>query len=49
MSEIQVTTATLRSKADELNQLNSQFKNAVSTLSDEEQSLRSRDTEGRGK
>lgn len=40
MSEIQVTTATLRSKADELNQLNDQFKNAVSSLSDEEQALR---------
>ncbi len=41
MSEIQVTSATLRSKAEELNQLNEQFKNAVGTLSDEESSLRS--------
>ena len=41
MAEIQVTTATLRSKAEELNQLNEQFKNAVSSLTDEESALRS--------
>lgn len=41
MAEIQVTSATLRSKAEELNQLNEQFKNAVSSLTDEENTLRS--------
>lgn len=41
MSEIQVTSSTLRSKAEELNQLNEQFKNAVSSLTDEESALRS--------
>lgn len=41
MAEIQVTSATLRSKAEELNQLNEQFKNAVSSLTDEESALRS--------
>lgn len=41
MSEIQVTSATLRSKAEELNQLNEQFKNAVSSLTEEEGALRS--------
>ncbi|MCD7884787.1 MAG: WXG100 family type VII secretion target [Lachnospiraceae bacterium] len=41
MSEIQVTSSTLRSKAEELNQLNEQFKSAYGTLSDEEASLRS--------
>ena len=40
MSEIQVTTSTLRTKADELNQLNEQFRNAVNALSEEEQALR---------
>ena len=40
MSEIQVTTATLLSKADELSQLNDQFKKAVSSLTEEEQALR---------
>ena len=40
MSEIQVTTSTLRTKADELSQLNEQFRNAVNALSDEEQALR---------
>lgn len=41
MSEIQVTSATLRSKSEELNQLNEQFKQAVSTLTEEEGTLRS--------
>lgn len=41
MSEIQVTSSTLKSKADELEQLNDQFKNAVSSLTDEERELRS--------
>lgn len=41
MGEIQVTTSTLRSKAEELNQLNEQFKNAVNSLTDEEGALRS--------
>jgi WXG100 family type VII secretion target len=40
MSEIIVTSATLRSKAEELNQLNEQFKSAVSSLTDEENTLR---------
>ncbi len=40
MSEIQVTSATLRSKADDLSQLNEQFKNAVNTLTEEEGALR---------
>ena len=40
MGEIMVTSATLRSKAEELNQLNEQFKSAVSTLSDEAFSVR---------
>ncbi len=41
MGEIIVTSATLRSKAEELNQMNEQFKSAVSSLSDEESALRS--------
>ncbi len=41
MSEIQVTSATLISKAEELNSLNEQFKNAVTTLMEEESALRS--------
>lgn len=41
MAEIQVTSATLRSKAEELNQLNEQFKSAVTSLTDEESALRS--------
>jgi WXG100 family type VII secretion target len=41
MSEIQVTSSTLRSKAEELNQLNEQFRNAVTSLTDEENALRS--------
>ena len=41
MSEIIVTSATLRSKAEELNQMNEQFKSAVGSLSDEESALRS--------
>lgn len=41
MGEIMVTSATLRSKAEELNNLNSQFKNAVESLTNEENSLRS--------
>ena len=41
MAEIQVTSSTLRSKAEELNQLNEQFKSAVSSLADEEGALRS--------
>ena len=41
MSEIIVTSATLRNKAEELNQMNEQFKSAVSSLSDEENTLRS--------
>lgn len=40
MSEIQVTTATLISKAEELTQLNEQFKKAVESLKQEEQALR---------
>ncbi|MCD8012061.1 MAG: WXG100 family type VII secretion target [Lachnospiraceae bacterium] len=40
MSEIQVTSATLRSRADDLSQLNEQFKNAVNTLTEEEGALR---------
>lgn len=40
MAEIQVTSSTLRSKAEELNQLNEQFKNAVTSLTDEENALR---------
>lgn len=40
MGEIQVTSATLRSKAEELNQMNEQFKNAVNSLTDEEGVLR---------
>lgn len=41
MSEIQVTSATLRSKADELSQKNEQFKTAVTALTEEESGLRS--------
>lgn len=40
MAEIIVTSSTLRSKAEELNQLNEQFKNSVTSLSDEESALR---------
>lgn len=40
MAEIMVTSSTLRSKAEELNQLNEQFKSAVSSLTDEENALR---------
>lgn len=40
MAEIMVTSSTLRGKAEELNQLNEQFKNAVSSLTDEENALR---------
>lgn len=40
MAEIIVTSATLRSKAEELNQLNEQFKNAVTSLTEEENTLR---------
>ncbi|MDO4647766.1 MAG: WXG100 family type VII secretion target [Eubacteriales bacterium] len=40
MSEILVTSATLRAKAEELNGLNEQFKSAVNTLTQEEQTLR---------
>ena len=39
MAEIQVTSATLRSKAEELKQLNAQFKTAVSALEASESSL----------
>ena len=39
MAEIQVTSATLRSKAAELKQLNGQFKSAVEALQQEEQTL----------
>lgn len=41
MGEIIVTSATLRSKAEELNSMNSQFKQAVESLRQEENSLRS--------
>lgn len=41
MAEIMVTSSTLRSKAEELNQLNDQFKNAVTSLTEEEGALRS--------
>lgn len=40
MAEIIVTSSTLRSKAEELNQLNEQFKSQVTSLSDEESALR---------
>ena len=40
MAEIIVTSSTLRSKAEELNQMNEQFKNAVNSLVDEENALR---------
>lgn len=40
MSEIQVTSSTLRSKAEELNGLNEQFKQAVDSLTQEESALR---------
>lgn len=40
MGEIIVTSATLRSKAEELNQYNEQFKSQVSTLTEEENTLR---------
>lgn len=40
MGEIQVTSATLRSKAEELNQMNEQFKTAVTSLTEEETGLR---------
>lgn len=41
MGEIMVTSATLRSKAEELSQMNSQFKNAVESLRSDESALRS--------
>ncbi len=41
MGEIIVTSSTLRSKAEELNQLNEQFKSAVNSLTEEEGALRS--------
>ena len=41
MAEIKVTSATLRSKAAELKQLNSQFKSAVASLESEETNLKS--------
>lgn len=41
MSEIQVTSTTLRNKAEELNQLNEQFRKAVNSLIEEEGALRS--------
>lgn len=41
MAEILVTSAALRSRAEELNQLNSRFKNAVDSLREEENVLRS--------
>lgn len=41
MGEIQVTSATLRSKAEELTSLNAQFKSAVESLRSDESSLRS--------
>lgn len=41
MGEILVTSSTLRSKAEELNQMNGQFKNAVNSMIDEESTLRS--------
>lgn len=40
MSEIQVTSATLRSKAEELSGLNERFKSEVSSLTEEEGTLR---------
>ena len=40
MAEIIVTSSTLRSKSEELNQLNEQFKTAVSSLIEEEGALR---------
>lgn len=41
MSEIIVTSSTLRSKAAELNQMNEQFRNSVSSLTQSENTLRS--------
>ncbi len=41
MSEIIVTSSMLRSKAEELNNMNEQFRNAVSSLRDVENVLRS--------
>lgn len=41
MSEIIVTSSSLRSKAEELSQMNEQFRNAVSSLTEEESALRS--------
>lgn len=41
MGEILVTSSTLRSKAEELDQMNEQFKNAVNSMIDEESTLRS--------
>ena len=41
MAEIKVTSATLRSKAAELKQLNGQFKSAVGALESEEANLNS--------
>lgn len=41
MSEIIVTSSTLRSKAEELNNMNEQFRSAVSSLTEEEGALRS--------
>ncbi|MCD7744504.1 MAG: WXG100 family type VII secretion target [Lachnospiraceae bacterium] len=40
MSEIQVTSSTLRNRADDLAQLNEQFKSAVNSLTEEEGALR---------
>ena len=40
MAEIIVTSSTLRSKSEELNQLNEQFKTAVSSLIEAEGALR---------
>ena len=40
MSEIIVTSGTLRSKAEELSQMNSQFRDAVSDLTEQEEALR---------
>lgn len=41
MGEIQVTSAALRSKAEEMNQLNESFRNEVNALTEEEGTLRS--------
>ena len=40
MGELIVTSGTLRSKAEELNSMNEQFKNAISSLTEEEGTLR---------